>query len=124
RRYNRFTARQWDWAMLMGCSKLERLVILLRHGGLMDVGLEHIGKHVANLRSLFLPLLGNSNAGLVKLSEGCPRLRKLKLRGCPFCNKQVAASYVFNIPTLRYVWFYNSDCDRIGLTLTHPEFQL
>ncbi|GJU82756.1 leucine-rich repeat, cysteine-containing subtype protein [Tanacetum coccineum] len=33
-------------AMLMGCSKLERLVILLRHGGLTDVGLEHIGKHV------------------------------------------------------------------------------
>ncbi|GKG30183.1 leucine-rich repeat, cysteine-containing subtype protein, partial [Tanacetum coccineum] len=65
-------------AMLMGCNKLERLVILLQHGGLTGVGLEHIGKHVANLWSLFLPLLGNSNAGLVKLSEVCPRLRKLK----------------------------------------------
>ncbi|GJV06170.1 leucine-rich repeat, cysteine-containing subtype protein [Tanacetum coccineum] len=88
------------FSSLMGCSKLERLVILLRHGGLTDVGLEHIGKHGANLRSLFLPFLGNSNAGLVKLSEGYPRVRKLKLWGCPF-NKQVAASYVFNIPTLR-----------------------
>ncbi|GKF08088.1 leucine-rich repeat, cysteine-containing subtype protein, partial [Tanacetum coccineum] len=90
-------------AMLMGCSKLERLVILVRHGGLTNVGLEHIGKHGANLRSLFLPFLGNSNAGLVKLSEGCPRLRKLKLWGCPF-NKQVAASYVFNIPTLSWTF--------------------
>ncbi|GJX47362.1 leucine-rich repeat, cysteine-containing subtype protein, partial [Tanacetum coccineum] len=93
-------------ALAKGCtnleslkSKLERLVILLRHGGLTDVGLEYIGKYGANLRSLFLTLIGNSNAGLVKLSEGCPRLRKLKLWGCPF-NKQVAASYVFNMPTL------------------------
>ncbi|GJW17461.1 leucine-rich repeat, cysteine-containing subtype protein [Tanacetum coccineum] len=110
-------------AMLMGCSKLERLGILLQHGGLTDVGLEYIGKYGANLRSLILTLIGNSNAGLVKLSEGCPRLRKLKLWGCPF-NKQVAASSVFNIPTLRYVWFYSSDRDHIGLALTRPEFQL
>ncbi|GJZ95323.1 leucine-rich repeat, cysteine-containing subtype protein, partial [Tanacetum coccineum] len=69
--------KQWDWAMLMGCSKLERLDIW--HGGLADAGLEYIGKYGANLRSLSLTRIGNSIAGLVKLSEGCPRLRKLKL---------------------------------------------
>ncbi|GKE15518.1 leucine-rich repeat, cysteine-containing subtype protein [Tanacetum coccineum] len=95
-------------AMLMGCNKLERLDISLRHEGLTDVGLEYIGKYGANLRSLSLTHIGKSNAGLVKLSEGCPRLRKLKLRGCPFCE-QVVARYVFNILSLRYVWFDNTD---------------
>ncbi|GKF35957.1 leucine-rich repeat, cysteine-containing subtype protein, partial [Tanacetum coccineum] len=67
--------------------------------GLTDMGLEYIGKYGANLRSLSLQLLGNSDAGLVKLSEGCPRLRKLNLNGCPF-SKQAVASFVFNIPSL------------------------
>ncbi|GJT90289.1 leucine-rich repeat, cysteine-containing subtype protein [Tanacetum coccineum] len=120
-------------AMLMGCNKLERLDISLRHEGLTDVGLEYIGKYGANLRSLSLTHIGKSNAGLVKLSEGCPRLRKLKLRGCPFCE-QVVARYVFNILSLRYVWFESSDressdrdssdCVRTYLALTRPEFQL
>ncbi|GJR39908.1 leucine-rich repeat, cysteine-containing subtype protein [Tanacetum coccineum] len=91
-------------AMLMGCRKLERLDITLLHGGLTDVGLEYIGKYGANLRSLSLTLIGNSNAGLVKLLEGCQSLRKLRLRCCPF-SKQAVTSSVFNIPTLRYVWF-------------------
>ncbi|GKB23973.1 leucine-rich repeat, cysteine-containing subtype protein [Tanacetum coccineum] len=101
-------------AILMGCSKLERLDISLErldvHGGLTDVGLEYIAKYGANLRSLSLTCIGNSNAGLVKLSEGCPKLRKLKLEGCPF-SEQVVTRYVFNIPSLRYVWFDNTDCE-------------
>ncbi|GKB87122.1 leucine-rich repeat, cysteine-containing subtype protein, partial [Tanacetum coccineum] len=68
--------------------------------GLMDVGLEYIGKYGADLRSLSLTLVGNSNAGLVKLSEGFSKLRKLKLKRCPF-SKQVVTSSVFNIPSLR-----------------------
>ncbi|GKE12592.1 leucine-rich repeat, cysteine-containing subtype protein [Tanacetum coccineum] len=61
-------------AMLLGYRKLERLDIRLshgcRHGGLMDVGLEYIGKYGANLRSLSLTRMGNSNVGLVMLSQG------------------------------------------------------
>ncbi|GKC49953.1 leucine-rich repeat, cysteine-containing subtype protein [Tanacetum coccineum] len=109
--------------MLMGCRKLERLDITLWHGGLTDVGLEYIGKYGANLRSLSLTRIGNSDAGLVKLSHGCPKLRKLKMRGCPF-SEEVVIGYVFNIPSLRYVWFDISDRDRIVLALTRPEFQL
>ncbi|GJR43769.1 leucine-rich repeat, cysteine-containing subtype protein [Tanacetum coccineum] len=102
-------------AMLMGCSKLERLCIRhLWHGGLTDVGLEYIGKYGSNLRSLALECVENSNtglvklsdAGLVKLSEGCPKLRKLELTNCRF-SKQVVTSFVNNIPSLRYVG--NSD---------------
>nr|GEY16812.1 leucine-rich repeat, cysteine-containing subtype [Tanacetum cinerariifolium] len=72
------------------------------HGGLTDVGLEYIREYGDNLQSLSLTLIGNSDAGLVKLSKGYPRLRMLKLSGCPF-NKQAIASFVFNMPSLRYV---------------------
>ncbi|GJU41656.1 leucine-rich repeat, cysteine-containing subtype protein [Tanacetum coccineum] len=49
-------------AMLMGCRKLERLDISLRHGGLTDVGLAYIEKYGVNLRSLGLDCVENSNA--------------------------------------------------------------
>ncbi|GJT40591.1 leucine-rich repeat, cysteine-containing subtype protein, partial [Tanacetum coccineum] len=46
-------------AMLIGCSKLERLDIShLWHGGLTYVGLEYIGSYGANLRSLSLTRIG------------------------------------------------------------------
>nr|GEY08615.1 leucine-rich repeat, cysteine-containing subtype [Tanacetum cinerariifolium] len=114
-------------AMLLGCRKLERLDISLshgcRHGGLTDVGLEYIGRYGANLRSLSLTRMGNSNAGLVKLSQGCPKLRKLNLTGCPF-NEQFVTNFVFNIPSLRYVWIDTIHRDRIALALARPEYQL
>ncbi|GJU51287.1 leucine-rich repeat, cysteine-containing subtype protein [Tanacetum coccineum] len=119
-------------AMLMGCKKLERLDMSLCHEGLTDVGLEYIGKYGANLWFLSLTRIGKSDAGLVKLLEGCPRLRTLKLMCCPF-SKQAVTSSVFNIPTLRYVWFQNihpdssvrgKGGDRTCLTLIRPEFQL
>ncbi|PWA84835.1 hypothetical protein CTI12_AA155480 [Artemisia annua] len=95
-------------AILMGCRKLERL---------------DIGKYGANLRFLSLTSIGISNAGLMKLSEGCPRLRKLILKDCPF-GKQAVASIVFNIPSLRYVWVKDGDRYSTGLALIRPEFQL
>ncbi|GJV92174.1 leucine-rich repeat, cysteine-containing subtype protein [Tanacetum coccineum] len=106
-------------AMLMGCRKLERLDIALLHGGLTDVGLEYIGKYGANLRSLSLTCIKESDAGLVKLSKGCPKLRKLKLRYCTFSELAVT-SFVFNMPSLRYVCL---DGDTV-LALIRREFQL
>ncbi|GKF32516.1 leucine-rich repeat, cysteine-containing subtype protein [Tanacetum coccineum] len=58
-------------AMLMGCRKLEKLDIILmlgcKHGGLTDVGLEYIGKYGANLRSLSLTHIGESETELLSL---------------------------------------------------------
>nr|GEY35994.1 hypothetical protein [Tanacetum cinerariifolium] len=58
-------------AMLIGCSKLERLRIHLRprHRGLTDVGLGYIGKYGHNLRYLSLGYAGESDVGLVELSK-------------------------------------------------------
>ncbi|GJZ95324.1 leucine-rich repeat, cysteine-containing subtype protein [Tanacetum coccineum] len=99
---------------------LESLDISMWHGGLTDVGLEYIGKYGHNLRFLSLTRTGKFDAGLVKLSEGCPKLKKLKLIDCPF-SKQAVTSFVLNMPSLRYVWLHSSD--RILLALTRPEFQ-
>ncbi|GKB70981.1 nucleosome assembly protein 1,4 [Tanacetum coccineum] len=88
-------------AMLNGCSKLERLHIRLCRGGLTDMGLGYIGKYGHNLKYLFLGNIGESNAsGLVELSKGCPKLRKLEM-SCAF-NKQSAAAIVFKMRSLRF----------------------
>ncbi|GJZ20517.1 ACT domain-containing protein [Tanacetum coccineum] len=76
-------------AMLEGCSKLERLDIDLCLGGLTDVGLGYIGKYGHNLRYLSLSYAGESDVGLLELSKGCPKLRKLILSGCPFSEQAI-----------------------------------
>ncbi|GKB48606.1 coronatine-insensitive protein 1-like protein [Tanacetum coccineum] len=107
-------------AMLTGCSKLERLSIHLRprRGELTDVGLGYIGKYGHNLRYLSLGYAGESDAGLVELSKGCPKIRKLEMVVCPF-SEQAIATYVFNIHSLRYVWIRDTDC-HTTLALTRP----
>ncbi|PWA82354.1 hypothetical protein CTI12_AA104540 [Artemisia annua] len=100
-------------AMLMGCRKLERLDINLCIGGLTDVGLGYIGEYGHNLRYLSLSYTGESDAGLLELSKGCPKLRKLILRGCPF-SEQAIATFVFNINfSLRYIRVKNDSRDYV-----------
>ncbi|GKE00152.1 leucine-rich repeat, cysteine-containing subtype protein [Tanacetum coccineum] len=64
-------------------------------GGFTDVGLGYIGEYGHNRRHLSLGYTGESDTGLLELSKGCPKLRKLKLKACPF-SKQAIATYVFN----------------------------
>ncbi|GKC92908.1 hypothetical protein Tco_1158350 [Tanacetum coccineum] len=64
-------------AMLKGCIKLKKLTLLLRDEELTDVGMGYIGMYGHNLRYLYLSCKGMSDAGLLELSKGCPRLRKL-----------------------------------------------
>lgn len=68
-------------ALLIGCNKLERLSICFQqYGGLTDVGLGYIGKYGRNLRYRSLGYTGESDAGLVELSCGCPKLRNLVMK--------------------------------------------
>ncbi|GJW09065.1 leucine-rich repeat, cysteine-containing subtype protein [Tanacetum coccineum] len=108
-------------AMLTGCNKLERLDIILRLEGLTNVGLGYIGKYGHNLKYLSLECIGESDAGLVELSKGCPKLRKLRLKNCPF-SEQAVATFVFNMHSLRYVCVESSY--RTVLTLTRPDIEL
>ncbi|PWA56502.1 hypothetical protein CTI12_AA104570 [Artemisia annua] len=103
-------------AMLKGCIKLKWLDLNLGEGGLTDVGLGYIGNYGHNLRCLFLNgCTGESDAGLLELSRGCPKLRKLCLNDCPF-SKQAVATFLFNIQSLRYIWSEKG----YDLTLTRP----
>nr|GEU91506.1 hypothetical protein [Tanacetum cinerariifolium] len=103
-------------AMLNGCSKLERLDTRLFPGGLTDMGLGYIGNYGHNLKYLFLQNIRESDAGLVELSKGCPKLRKLEMRSCPF-NRQSIVAYVFKIPSLRYLKVFSKGCHLVSTRL-------
>ncbi|KAI3518554.1 hypothetical protein L1887_07359 [Cichorium endivia] len=90
-------------ALLTGCTKLKRLGIYLRPGGLTDVGLGYIGQFACNVRYMLLGFSGVSDLGLVELSKGCPKLQKLEMRGCAF-SEQAICSFVMNLASLRYLW--------------------
>ena len=108
-------------AMLIGCSKLERLTLDLYPEALTNVGLGFIGKYGVNLRDLCLASIGGSDEGLMELSKGCPKLKKLELTNCPF-SYQAVKDFWLNIKSLRYIWF-NSDNDT-RLRLTRPDFEV
>ncbi|GKC62814.1 leucine-rich repeat, cysteine-containing subtype protein [Tanacetum coccineum] len=91
-------------AMLMGCKNLERLDIDLCPGALTNVGLGYVGEYGHNLRHLSLSNTAKTDVGLLELLKGCPKLRKLKLKGRLF-SKQAITTSVFSInQSLRYVW--------------------
>ncbi|GKD66526.1 hypothetical protein Tco_1308634, partial [Tanacetum coccineum] len=107
-------------AMLIGCTKLERLSITLYEEYLTDVGLGFIGKYGINLRLLSLSSIGGSDEGLRALSKGCPRLRKFRIQGCDF-SEQAIAKFFLNVYSLRYLWVLDKD-HKIVSALTHPNF--
>nr|GEV17944.1 hypothetical protein [Tanacetum cinerariifolium] len=96
-------------------------MILSIKDGLTDVGLGYIGKYDQNLRYLSLSNVGESDAGLVELSMGCPKLRELEMRGCP-SSKQAIATFWLNIHSLRYMWVYG-DHDNDPLEMTRSNFE-
>ncbi|KAF4346491.1 hypothetical protein CsatB_009389 [Cannabis sativa] len=90
-------------ALLRGCGKLKRFALYLRHGGLTDAGLGYIGQYSQNIRWMLLGYVGESDAGLLEFSKGCPSLQKLEMRGCSF-SEHALASAVMQLTSLRYLW--------------------
>ncbi|GJS56762.1 coronatine-insensitive protein 1-like protein [Tanacetum coccineum] len=89
-------------SLLIGCNKLERLSICFQKlGGLSDIGLSYIGRFGCNLKYLSLGYAGESDAGLVELSFGCPKLQNLVINDCPF-SKEAFDVFRCNVPSLRY----------------------
>ncbi|PWA77977.1 hypothetical protein CTI12_AA218680 [Artemisia annua] len=111
-------------AMLVGCTKLEKLGIhLYATAYLSDVGLGFIGKYGVNLRFLSLTRIGESDGGLLELSKGCPKLRKLRMIYCPF-SKQAVTGFVFNIHSLRYSWGIIHGRTYTEFFATRPNFKV
>ncbi|CAL5363761.1 unnamed protein product [Camellia sinensis] len=90
-------------ALLQGCSKLRRFALYVRQGGLTDVGLGYIGQYSPNVRWMLLGSVGDSDAGLLEFSRGCPKLQKLEMRACVF-SEDALARVVLRLPSLRYLW--------------------
>ncbi|XP_028795986.1 coronatine-insensitive protein 1-like isoform X1 [Neltuma alba] len=91
-------------ALLMGCDKLRRFALYLRPGGLTDAGLGYIGQYSQNVRWMLLGYVGESDAGLLQFSRGCPSLQKLEMRGCAFFSEYALAVAATRLTSLRYLW--------------------
>ncbi|KAI3757864.1 hypothetical protein L6452_05407 [Arctium lappa] len=109
-------------SLLRGCHKLKRFALYLRPGGLTDVGLTYIGQYSQNIRWILLGYVGESDAGLLGFSRGCPSLQKLEVRGCCF-SEQALAIAVLHLRSLRYLWVQGyrgspTGCDL--LTMARP----
>ncbi|XP_020202418.1 coronatine-insensitive protein 1 [Cajanus cajan] len=91
-------------ALLRGCDKLRRFALYLRRGGLTDVGLGYIGQYSPNVRWMLLGYVGESDAGLLEFSKGCPSLQKLEMRGCSFFSERALAVAATQLTSLRYLW--------------------
>lgn len=90
-------------ALLRGCEKLRRFALYVRPGGLSDVGLSYIGQYSQNVRWMLLGSVGESDAGLLEFSKGCPSLQKLEMRSCCFSERALAVA-VMQLTSLRYLW--------------------
>ncbi|CAN6710126.1 unnamed protein product [Malus baccata var. baccata] len=103
-------------ALLRGCQKLRRFALYLRRGGLTDLGLSYIGQYSQNVRWMLLGYVGESDAGLLAFSKGCPSLQKLEMRGCCFSERALADA-VMQLTSLRYLWVQGYRGSATGLDL-------
>lgn len=113
-------------SLLMGCLQLRRFALYLRPGGLTDLGLSYVGKHSPNVRWMLLGSVGDSDAGLLEFSKGCPRLQKLEIRGCCFSEGALSIA-VHKLSSLRYLWVqgYRASADgRDLLAMVRPYWNI
>ncbi|QCD84274.1 protein TRANSPORT INHIBITOR RESPONSE 1-like [Vigna unguiculata] len=87
------------------CRKLQRLAL---SGYLTDLTFEYIGKYGKNLETLSVAFAGSSDMGMRCVLEGCPKLRKLEVRDCPFGNDALLAG-LGKYESMRSLWM--SDCE-------------
>ncbi|KAF5202856.1 Coronatine-insensitive protein [Thalictrum thalictroides] len=90
-------------ALLMGCKRLKRFAFYVRPGALTDVGLSYIGQYSKEVRWMLLGYVGESDAGILGFSKGCPNLQKLEMRGCCFTEHTLALA-ISQLTSLKYLW--------------------
>ncbi|KAL9332586.1 hypothetical protein ACSQ67_002196 [Phaseolus vulgaris] len=66
--------------------------------------LGYIGQYSSNVRWMLLGYVGESDAGLLEFSKGCPSLQKLEMRGCSFFSERALAVAATRLTSLRYLW--------------------
>ncbi|KAJ4833879.1 hypothetical protein Tsubulata_047383 [Turnera subulata] len=87
-------------AVVKTCTKLQRLSV---SGLLTDLTFEYIGKYAKNLETLSVAFAGSSDWGMQCVLEGCPKLRKLEIRDCPFGNAALLSG-LERYESMRSLW--------------------
>jgi transport inhibitor response 1 len=91
-------------AVVKTCTKLQRLSV---SGYLTDLAFEYIGKYAKNLETLSVAFAGSSDLGMQSVLAGCPKLRKLEIRDCPFGDAALLSG-LEKYESMRSLWM--SDC--------------
>ncbi|VFQ90647.1 unnamed protein product [Cuscuta campestris] len=103
-------------SLLRGCCLLRRFALYLRAGGLTDEGLRYVGQYSPNVRWMLLGYIGETDDGLLELSNGCPALQKLEVRGCFFSERALAMASL-RMRSLRYLWVQGFRSSQTGQDL-------
>ncbi|KEH21100.1 putative leucine-rich repeat domain, L domain-containing protein [Medicago truncatula] len=91
-------------AVVKTCTKLQRLSV---SGYLTDLAFEYIGKYAKNLETLSVAFAGSSDLGMQCVLAGCPKLKKLEIRDCPFGDAALLSG-LEKYESMRSLWM--SDC--------------
>ncbi|KAJ7946899.1 putative TRANSPORT INHIBITOR RESPONSE 1 protein [Quillaja saponaria] len=87
-------------AVVKTCNKLRRLSV---SGLLTDRTFEYIGKYAKNLETLSVAFARSSDWGMQCVLGGCPKLRKLEIRDCPFGNAALLSG-LEQYESMRSLW--------------------
>ncbi|XP_076887627.1 protein TRANSPORT INHIBITOR RESPONSE 1-like [Bidens hawaiensis] len=92
-------------AIVKTCTKLQRLSV---SGLLTDLAFEYIGKYAKNLETLSVAFAGSSNLGMEYVMRGCPKLKRVEIRDCPFGDSALLSGLT-QYESMRSLWM--SDCN-------------
>ncbi|KAL5986803.1 hypothetical protein ACLOJK_015137 [Asimina triloba] len=104
-------------AVVKNCAKLQRLAV---SGFLTDQTFEYIGKYAKNLETLSVAFAGSSDHGMQCVLEGCPKLRKLEIRDCPFGNAALLSG-LERYESMRSLWMSSCKVTMNGCRLLAKE---
>ncbi|XP_042459382.1 transport inhibitor response 1-like protein [Zingiber officinale] len=122
-RPDRLTGQPMDegfGAIVMNCKKLTRLAI---SGLLTDRVFEYIADHGRSVRTLSVAFSGDSDLSLKHLFQGCPNLKKLEIRDCPFGDAGLLFG-VHHFYNMRFLWMSSCmpslrGCKEVARRLPH-----
>ncbi|KAF5765025.1 putative leucine-rich repeat domain superfamily [Helianthus annuus] len=92
-------------AIVKTCTKLQRLSV---SGLLTDLAFEYIGKYAKNLETLSVAFVGDSDLGMEYVMRGCPKLKRVEIRDCPFGDSALLSGLT-QYESMRSLWM--SDCN-------------
>ncbi|XP_021740438.1 protein TRANSPORT INHIBITOR RESPONSE 1-like [Chenopodium quinoa] len=87
-------------SVVKSCKKLRRLAL---SGLLTDLTFEYIGKYAKNLETLSVAFAGSSDLAMQCVLAGCPKLRRLEIRDCPFGNNALLSG-LEKYESMRSLW--------------------